>query len=357
MLVAVTAARLASDLGRDAPTIEMPLAPGRTGRAFRWLGTIVLLALAGIAAVLAGRKPASVVLTNGLIEPISVTVDGAEHIVSPGRSFSVSVARGSPLDARWHTLRPRSTAGRELGLALEGTIQERGPRGTVRRGIDLLSLARPFVAPVVTNTTDGPLSVTLRDARGVAVDCDCAVAPGVTASIGYRDPALIAALEFTDRSGRTARIVGLAARADRATGAAPIRLGPSDFAAARVGGEPVRTPVTVVLPLPRTELITDSVPQLPPDTVAGRAEPVRRPPPAPDRPAPRHGDQSLTSRSGAWRCCPGSRAAPAVPWRSPRGGWRSRGRACRSPTACCCRCSCMSRVPVTGPSRRIPLWN
>ncbi len=276
---AVTAARVASQLGRDAPTIEMPLAAGRRRGALRWLAAVALIALVATAAVLGGGSAASVVLTNRLIEPVGVTVDGAEHVVSPGGSLRVSVARGAPLDARWRTLRPQSTAGRELGLALEGTIRERGPRGVVRRGIDLLSLGRPYVAPVVTNATDGPLTVTLRDARGVALACDCAVAPGVTASIGYRDPALIAALEFTDRSGRTARVVGLAARADRTTGAAPIRLAPSDFATPRAAGESVRTPVTVALPLPRTELITDSVPTLPPDTVAGRTEPVRRPPP------------------------------------------------------------------------------
>ena len=276
---AVTAARLASHLGRDAPTIEMPLTRGPVRTALRWAAAIVVLALLAAAAAWAARKPASVVLRNRLIEPVSVTVGGTEHTVSPGDSLQVSLARGAALDARWHSLRPHSTAGRELGLALQGAIRERAPRGQLRRGIDLLALGHPYVAPVVTNATDGPLSVTLRDARGVAVDCDCAVPPGVTASIGYRDPALIAALEFTDRSGRTARIVGLAARADRATGAVPIRLAPTDFAAPRPSGEPVRTPVTVALPLPRTQLITDSVPLPPLDTVAGRAEPVRRPPP------------------------------------------------------------------------------
>jgi predicted Ser/Thr protein kinase len=276
---ALTASRAAAQLGRDAPTIEMPLARGPVMRTLRWMAAIVVIALIGVAVALAMGKPASVMLTNRLIEPVGVTVGGAEHVVSPGESLSVSLARGAALDVRWHTFRPHSTAGRELGLALAGTIRERVPQGAVRRGIDLLSLGRPYVAPVITNATDGPLSVTLRDARGVAVDCDCAVPPGVTASIGYRDPALIAALEFTDRSGRTARIVGLAARADRATGAAPIRLAPSDFAAPRASGEPVRTPVTVALPLPRMELIMDSVPQPALDTASGRTEPVRRPSP------------------------------------------------------------------------------
>ena len=276
---AVTAARVASQLGRDAPTIEMPLTRGPGSRVLRWVAAMIVLGLIAAVAAWASRKPASVVFRNRLIEPVSVTVGGSEHLVSPGDSLEVSLARGTALDARWHSLRPHSTIGRELGLALQGAIREREPRGVLRRGIDLLSLGRPYVAPVVTNATDGPLSVTLRDARGVAVDCDCAVPAGATASIGYRDPALIAALEFTDRAGRTARIVGLAARADRATGAATIRLAPSDFAAPRPSGEPVRTPVTVALPLPRTQLITDSVPLPPLDTTAGRTEPVRRPPP------------------------------------------------------------------------------
>jgi hypothetical protein len=183
------------------------------------------------------------------------------------------------LDAHWRALRPRSTAGRELGLTLEGAVRDSAPRGVIRRDINVATLGRPIVAPVVTNLTAAPLRVVFRDARGVAVDCDCMVPPGVSSSIGYRDASLISAVEFTDDAGRTARIVGLAARADRATGAVPIRLTPADFAPQRINPERPRAPVTVTLPLPRTELITDTVPLPRPDTTLPRAEPERRPPP------------------------------------------------------------------------------
>jgi hypothetical protein len=115
----------------------------------------------------------------------------------------------------------------------------------------------------------------------VPVDCDCAIAPGATASLGYRDPALIAAIEFTDLAGRTARVVGLAARADRTTGAVPIRLAPENFTPPHASVSRPSAPVTLTLPLPRTDPITDSVPLLTADSFpAGAvAEPVRRPPP------------------------------------------------------------------------------
>jgi len=273
----ITAARVVSQLGREAPTLEMERSALPRRMAIRWFAALLVLAAIAAALLLGAQKPAPVMLFNRLLEPVSVTVSGVDHVILPGDSFGVSVPRGASLDARWRTLRPRSTAGRELGVALEGTVRDSGAPGGGQRGIDLRSLERRYVAPIVTNATDGPLSVTLRDARGVAVNCDCAIPPGVTASIGYRDAALIAALEFTDRAGRIARIVGLAARADPATGAAPIRLASTDFASPRAGGEPVRAPVTVTLPLPRTDPIIDSIAPPPLDTTS-RQPPVRRPP-------------------------------------------------------------------------------
>ena len=279
---AVTAARVVSQLGRDAPTLEMePPAPRRRSRVWGWVAAVLTLAVAVAGVAWATRKPASIVMLNRLLEPVTVTVAGAEHLVAPGDSLRAELPRGRVLDARWRALRPRSSAGRELGLILEGTVHDDQPRGELRRGIDLWTLGRPYVAPLVTNTTSGPLHVTLRDARGVPVDCDCAIAPGATASLGYRDPALIAAIEFTDLAGHTARVVGLAGRADRTTGAVPIRLAPEDFTPPHASLSRPSAPVTVTLPLPRTDPITDSVPLLTADSFpAGAvAEPVRRPPP------------------------------------------------------------------------------
>jgi predicted Ser/Thr protein kinase len=275
---AVTAARVAAQLGREAPTIEMERAPpARRGR-WAWVAAVALLA-AALALAWRGRSGASIVVRNRLIEPVTVSYGGGEHLLSPGDSVRMPLPHGAVLDAHWRALRPRSTAGRELGLTLEGAVRDSAPRGVIRRDINVATLGRPIVAPVVTNLTAVPLRVVFRDARGVAVDCDCMVPPGVSSSIGYRDASLISAVEFTDDAGRTARIVGLAARADRATGAVPIRLTPADFAPQRINPERPRAPVTVTLPLPRTELITDTVPLPRPDTTLPRAEPERRPPP------------------------------------------------------------------------------
>jgi len=211
---------------------------------------------------------------------VTVTIAGREHLLPPGDSLRLPLARGAALDAEWRTLPPRSSAGRELGLMLRGVMHEDQPRGELRRGIDLWTLGRSYVAPVVTNATEGPLRVTLRDAGGLAVDCDCVVPAGGTTYIGYRDPGQLAAVEFTDPAGRTARVIDLAARADRATGAVSIQLTPADFAPQRASGGPMPAPATVTLPLPRTEPITDSLPLFAPDTVpAVRADSVHRPKP------------------------------------------------------------------------------
>jgi aminoglycoside phosphotransferase (APT) family kinase protein len=273
-----TAARVAAQLGREAPTIEMERAPpARRGR-WAWVAAVALLA-AALALAWRGRSGASIVVRNRLIEPVTVSYGGGEHLLSPGDSVRMPLPHGAVLDAHWRALRPRSTAGRELGLTLEGAVRDSAPRGVIRRDINVATLGRPIVAPVVTNLTAAPLRVVFRDARGVAVDCDCMVPPGVSSSIGYRDASHRSAVEFPDDAGRPARIVGRAARADRATGAVPIRLTPADFAPQRINPERPRAPVTVTLPLPRTELITDTVPLPRPDTTLPRAEPERRPPP------------------------------------------------------------------------------
>ncbi len=277
---AITASRVAAALGRDAPTIEMdpadaPAAPKPRARPWGWAAAIAATGLLIAGGAWVTREPATLVMLNRLVEPVLVTVAGVDRLVPPGDSLRMPLRRGAALDAAWHVVRPRSGAGAELGLMLRGTIRDDDPHGEIRRSVDLWTLGRSYVAPVVINETGGPLRVTIRDERGAGLDCDCTVAAGATMALGYHDPARIASIEFTDLGGRSARVSPLASRADRTSGAADIRLAAVDFATDPVMALRRRRVLPLIeLPAPRAEPIADSLLLLAADSGRAAARPA-----------------------------------------------------------------------------------
>lgn len=282
----LTASRMTARLGRDAPTLQMeaaiaPAAPRRRA----WAGRLALAAAAIVLLVGLGyalRPAAALVLQNRLLDPIALTVAGADHVVAPGDSIRVPLPRGAALAANWRTLPARSAGGGLLGLALAGNMHEAEPRGDVRRVVDLWTIGRSYLAPVVANRTAGPVDVTLHDPAGRATPCHCPVAAGATESLGYHDPTQLGQLEFTDQHGNVALVGPLAGRADRATGAAFVQLDAADFApaATRGGDHRARAPADPRL-APDSVLIPKVRPILAETTLvpAARDTMPRRPPP------------------------------------------------------------------------------
>ncbi len=230
----VTAARMVRHLEAEDPTLPMVRASPPAGtrvRARRWaaLALVAALVLAVAGGSWVARPGASLVIENRLLEPVSFTIGRRESIVRSQDSIRIPLPRGSALHAEWRLIRTRSGSGHELGVPLGGSVQDDQPHGALRHRLDLAELGRPFVAPVVTNMTDAPLRVTLRDQRDLPLDCDCTVPAGVTVAIGYYDPSRLSALEFTTPSGARARVAVAAARADTIGGALPVVLATSDF--------------------------------------------------------------------------------------------------------------------------------
>ncbi|HEY3221699.1 MAG TPA: protein kinase [Gemmatimonadales bacterium] len=179
-----SAAQAATELlvsgARTAPT-----AVGRSGgRAVkpRRVGWVVLAIVLPVLALGAGalffRQP-TLMFENRLTDMVSVQVAGEERRILPGGSFSLQLDRARRLDLSWQLVS-------RLGVSLGDTIGIARPRGTIR----LQATARPthgaYFAPLITNETGQPLSITVNAGLAGSMRCGCTVPPGaVRMAVGY----------------------------------------------------------------------------------------------------------------------------------------------------------------------------
>lgn len=155
-------------------------ADGRTGRRRRigWVAAAVALILALGAGAMYLRGP-TLVFENRLGGTVTVQVAGEERRILPGGSFALGLERGRRLDLAWQLVP-------QLGMAFGDTIAVPDPRGTVR----IAATARPthgaYFAPLITNETGEPLSITVNAGLAGAMSCHCTIPVGaVRLAVGY----------------------------------------------------------------------------------------------------------------------------------------------------------------------------
>jgi len=178
-----SAAQAATELlvsgARTAPTTRRHV--GTSGRPRR-LGWVILAIALPVLALVAGamffRRP-TLVFENRLTDIVAVQVGGEERRILPGGSFDIKVPRGQRLALAWQLVS-------RLGVSLGDTIAIANPRGTVR----LAATARPthgaYFAPVITNQTGRPLTITVNAGLTGSMRCGCTIPPGaVRMAIGY----------------------------------------------------------------------------------------------------------------------------------------------------------------------------
>src|SRR6266550_1542759 len=112
-------------------------------------------------------------------QQVAVEVGGEELRILPGGSVNWKVDRASRLDVSWQLIS-------RLGVSLGDTIGIARPRGTVR----IAATARPthgsYFAPLITNETGRPLTITVNAGLAGSMRCGCVVPPGaVRMAIGY----------------------------------------------------------------------------------------------------------------------------------------------------------------------------
>src|SRR5213078_2498067 len=154
-----TAAQAATELLVSGATKQVRAVGRSGGRAVkpRRVGWVVLAIVLPVLALGAGamffRQP-KLVFENRLTDMVAVQVGGEERRILPGGSFELKLERGRRLNLSWQLVS-------RLGVSLGDTIAIASPRGTVR----LAATARPthgaFFAPLITNETGEPLSITV----------------------------------------------------------------------------------------------------------------------------------------------------------------------------------------------------
>jgi hypothetical protein len=176
-----------------------------------------------------GRTPVLIV-ENHLMEPIKVTVGAVTFEVPAGGSAEQKMKGKGTMVAQWYLVRPIGPGGKPLGVEVQGSMTDPAPSGEVRRTVDAGSTEQPVFAPLITNSSDGPVLITVNAGTVNAQRCECSVRPGTTrARIGYYPLFLNSAVEATAPSGATAIFKNLGNEVDRGTGSVGLRFEQKDF--------------------------------------------------------------------------------------------------------------------------------
>jgi hypothetical protein len=191
--------------------IHMPTPPARG-----WLialAAFLLIGTLGAAGYLAARP--TFAFTNTLAAPVKLVVNDAAGTVAPGETVKARVSR-ERLVAEWELIRPLSADSQPMGEEVRGGWVVDSPRGSVVRRAEPRVETGDYFAPLITNSTDGLLRITVNAGLEGARDCGCAVRPGAKrVFIGYYRLYQNSTVRATDPSGATATFRELGPEARR----------------------------------------------------------------------------------------------------------------------------------------------
>jgi hypothetical protein len=162
-------------------------ADGRMGRPRR-VGWVVLVIALPVLALGAGamffRQP-TLVFENRMAGIVAVQVAGEERRLLPGGSLTLKIERGRALPLSWRFVRPEGSEG-AMGVPVGDTATVVRPRGRVRLAATASPRGKNYFAPLITNETGRPITITVNASLAGSLPCHCTVPPGaVRMEIGY----------------------------------------------------------------------------------------------------------------------------------------------------------------------------
>jgi hypothetical protein len=213
------------------PTLVTPIPAARRPRRIPWGKTAAAMVLIAFAVGAWFWLTAPVlILENALVEPVTLSVNNADHVVMPGARVRVALERGRAAVANWSVLPPLSEDGDTLGVVLGAQIIQTDPRGRMRHRAEAWPADSAYFAPLITNDTDQPLSVIVNAGLAGAHECECLLQPGVTRHhIGYYPLFQNSTVRVRAPDGRIATFENLGPEVNRQSGVVGLRFETRDL--------------------------------------------------------------------------------------------------------------------------------
>jgi len=184
----------------------------------RRVGWVILAIALPVLALGAGamffRQP-QLVFENRLAGIVAVQVAGEERRLLPGGSLTLKLERSRSFPLSWRFVRPE-TGGGAMGVPLGDSVTIVRPRGRVRLGATARPRSGNYFAPLITNETGGPITITVNAGLAGSLPCHCTVPPGaVRMEIGYYPLFVNSTVRAEDAAtGRTATFRDLGREVD-----------------------------------------------------------------------------------------------------------------------------------------------
>jgi hypothetical protein len=188
----------------------------------------VLLVLAAIGGAYTAGRP-RLVLANRLVASVRATVGDRSLVVPAGRSADIPISWRKSETVVWELIRPLSADQKPMGEAVRGSLSIRGRWGATHGSTSARGLEGNYFAPLITNTSNDLLRVTVNAGLEGALDCGCAVRPDAKrAFIGYYRLYVNSTVQ-AKTGGRSAVFRDLGAKVVSVDGTIGLRFGAEDL--------------------------------------------------------------------------------------------------------------------------------